>query len=151
MNSHIASNFESSQLVLHFRSKDDMEPRTASNRHAEYIDRAARMALKSTMTHKHGCVIVSDEGDIIATGYNRITTIMAHAFSVHAEVDALSKLKRKKTRHLGDGKCDMYVVRISSADKNSFDLKYSKPCEDCQKAIAKYGIRNVYYSTGYLN
>lgn len=106
-----------------------------------FMDRAIRAASKSGMTHKHGCVIVIDD-EIISEGYNHFFTKMCHKYSIHAEVDALNKA-RKKTRSknvLADA--ELYVVRVG----RDGCLKYSKPCEDCQCAIEKMGVKRIFYS-----
>lgn len=133
------------QLQNYFKTRDEMEPRNISPRHLPYLEKAAKLAMKSTMTHKHGCVLVNeDDGTIVSSGYNRSTKIMYHTYSIHAEVDTLMKIKKKANKYLLS-RCVMYVVRIG-ADS---EFRYSKPCENCQKAILKYGVKNVYYSTGY--
>lgn len=140
-----AKNLANHALQQHFKNKDEMQPRNINSKHLTYLEKAARLASKSTMTHKHGCVLVNEEdGTIVSQGYNRNTTIMCHTFSIHAEVDALMKLKKKVNKSILP-KCVMYIVRIGP----THEFKYSKPCENCKKAILKYGIKNVYYSTGY--
>jgi deoxycytidylate deaminase len=107
-----------------------------------FVMRATQLALKSPSTdHRHGCVIVKD-GRIVSEGYNHKWTHFRHAYSIHAEVHALSRLKKK--RHVMPS-CEMYVVRIGS-DRMGNPLKFSKPCPDCTRAIEKAGIRRIYYS-----
>lgn len=113
----------------------------SSPKHEIFVERAATLAQKSDiLNHKHGCVIISNRGKIIAEGYNYFWRNM----SVHAEIDALSKVKNLKSL----GSCSMYVVRIGTAQMGH-PLKYSRPCEDCTGTILKYGIGKVYYSTSY--
>lgn len=118
---------------------DDVSPKLSTERQRHYLARAARVAMKSSMTHQHGCVIVASDGTVLCEGYNHHKVHMSHRFSVHAEVDALRKAK-KHPQKLSE--CEMYVVRVS---KSGF-LKYSRPCEDCAQEIEKYGVRKVYYS-----
>ena len=124
--------------------KDANTPKSISSRHGVYFDKASKIAMKSCMNHQHGCVIVSDEGEILAHGYNRVVDFMCHQFSIHAEVDAICKLKRNRNVLASSS---MYIVRISPKTCNL--LKYSRPCENCQKLIEKYAIKRVYYSTNY--
>jgi deoxycytidylate deaminase len=98
------------------------------------------------MTQKHGCVIVLDD-EVLSVGHNYHTTHMFHSYSIHAEVDALRKLNKKKYKYLFC-RMELYVVRIGSG-RFINTLKYSKPCEGCQCAISKYGIQKVYYSTNW--
>jgi tRNA(Arg) A34 adenosine deaminase TadA len=121
---------------------DDRPPKISTARQRVYLAKAARVALRSTMTHKHGCVIVHSDGTILYDGYNHHDLQLNHKFSIHAEIDALYKAKRQKQR-LTD--CEMYVVRIGSHRINA-GLKYSKPCPGCATEIEKCGIRKVYYS-----
>lgn len=92
--------------------------------------------------HRHGCIIVKD-GEVLAEGFNYYTNHFEHKFSIHAEVDALMKLKKLK-RVLPE--CELYVVRIGT-DLMGNPLKYSRPCPDCTRAILNAGIKRVYFST----
>lgn len=127
-------------------SDENAIAKASSSRQERYMQWAAKVAQKSDMIHKHGCVIVLDD-EILCSGFNFHTEHMFHSYSIHAEVDALKKLNKKKYRN-SFNKMEMYVVRIG-AGKFEGTLKYSKPCEGCQKAILKYGIHKVYYSTNY--
>lgn len=124
---------------------DNTPPKACTERQEHFLRVAAKMASKSSMTHQHGAVIVLDNA-IISTGYNYAYDHMCHTNSIHAEVDALIKVKGVRKNLLTDA--EMYVVRIGP-NTMSNQLKYSKPCCSCQKAIAKYGIRKVYYSTSF--
>lgn len=106
-----------------------------------YMEQAAKAAKKSSMTHKHGCVLVLDNVGPIACGFNRIEKYLCHSFSIHAEVDAINKAKKILTKSQFQ-LTDLYVVRIS---KDS-TLKLSKPCKHCQCLIMEAKIRNVFYS-----
>lgn len=108
----------------------------------DIFDRATQLARKSTMLHRHGAIIVHD-GEIVSEGYNRKTHYMEHAFSIHAEVDAISKIKNKGKKYLEE--CTLVVVRVGT-DNMMWPLKDSKPCEACQRAIKNHHIRKVFYS-----
>lgn len=120
-------------------------PKTSNERQNHFLECAAKVAQKSVMEHKHGAIIVLDN-EIIATGFNYLYEHMCHKNSIHAEVDALLNVKGRRRNMLADA--EMYVVRIGAKSMDC-PLKYSRPCCDCQKAIMKYGIRKVYYSTSY--
>lgn len=114
-------------------------------KHQSFLDRAALVATRSSVkTHRHGCVIVNKDGDIISEGYNYYTTHMEHKWTIHAEVDALMKVKKIKKQILAE--CTLYVVRIGT-DFMGNPLKYSQPCTDCAKAICKSGIKKIFFST----
>lgn len=92
--------------------------------------------MKSTMTHRHGCVVVASDGTVF-DGHNHHGLFMSHRFSIHAEVDALHKAKKHPF-----SLTELYVVRINRAGS----LKLSMPCQDCQREIEKYGVRKVFFS-----
>ena len=129
----------------YFEKLDECLPKIINIKNNKYLDHAAKIAAKSSMTHKHGAVIVH-KNEIIASGYNYSLSYLSHFYSIHAEVAAISKLKKKSKEFLSE--CEMYVVRIASFNYKGV-LKYSKPCENCKKAIAKSYIKKTYYSTNY--
>ena len=107
----------------------------SENQKRKFVDYAVKEAKKSTVTMKHGCVIVK-RNKIVARGYNKYTNInFKDYFSLHAEIDALNKCLPCKNLIL-------YVIRINSIG----EIKMSKPCSICEKIIKKKGIKTVYYS-----
>jgi len=126
----------------YFECNDNISVRISSEKQKEYLSIAAKIAEKSPMyPHKHGAIIVYKD-KIIASGYN----YYMGDFSIHAEVAAISKIKKKQKHILRD--CDIYVVRIGPKSLNN-PLKYSRPCPNCQDTIIKNNIKNAYYSTSY--
>jgi deoxycytidylate deaminase len=110
-----------------------------------FVESAISEAKKSNMIQKHGCVIVS-KNKIIARGYNTCVE-SSYRISVHAEQDALNKLKGKFSNTTIKN-CKLYIVRIGQTSMG-YPLKYSKPCPRCANNIIKTGIKTVYYSTNY--
>ena len=114
-----------------------------------FVQVAHDNAQKSCMIQKHGCVIVYNNKDIIAEGINQYECDMKEVDTIHAEVDAINKLRKimntKKDKTFVQ-KCKLYVVRIGSKSMD-YPLKQSKPCEHCTKVILRVGIPFVYYST----
>ena len=107
-----------------------------------FCQRAAQLARKSTLLQQHGCVIVKDNR-IVSEGHNHYTQFpMAHAFSIHSEIDALSKIKRRGRKYLEA--CTLIVVRIA---KNNNEMKMSMPCAHCMRALNQCGIGRVLYSS----
>lgn len=125
-----------------------------------FIYEAQKIAQKSTVVKKHGCVIVQNN-KIIARGYNKHMSIGSvvckkfkpndpfHPFStIHAEVDALNQIKKKNIKLEN---AQMYVVRIPNnictfCGKENFLL--SMPCDNCRNYINKFdGISKVYFTT----
>ena len=81
-------------------------------------------------------------------GENSITITPKMSTSVHAEMDALNKLRDCKTsekKKIKRTKYDMLVVRLTSSGK----LASSRPCYHCIVSLIESGItiRHVYYST----
>lgn len=123
---------------------DEHTARQCNDRQYLFLKRAMTVAQKSTCIHqRHGCVVVKD-GEIVAEGYNHHQTHLYHKFSIHAEVHALSKLRKFNKKFISQ--CTLYVVRIGT-DNMGNPLKFSKPCKDCTRAIEKSGIKRVYYSS----
>lgn len=108
----------------------------------DIFERAVTLAKKSNLVQKHAAIIVKNN-EIIAEGVNHYAPFLMHMHSVHAEVDALCKVKNKSKKFLEE--CTMVVVRIGSPN-NGFPFKMSKPCKSCSDAILKSGIRKVFYS-----
>jgi deoxycytidylate deaminase len=92
---------------------------------------------------------------VIATGVNSYKThplMNSEGYKegqvfLHAEMDAIKNaLKLIDSEQLT--KCDLYVVRVKRPHYKSKKWIYglAKPCKGCTKAIANFGIRNVYYS-----
>lgn len=133
------------EISLYYESLDDMRPRQGTERQRRFIEKAKQQANKSSMTHRHGCVLVSGD-EIISTGYNQYFTKNCHRYSLHSEDDAISKVKKKLRGILPT--CELYVVRIAPNSRDKC-LKYSRPCADCACLIKKVGIPKVYYSTNY--
>ena len=142
---------------------DQVHYRRIEDHQRPFFAKCLNLAHKSTLTQKHGCVIVRNN-TIISCGYNfklkstSHETSMHTCFSVHAECATIKKVKKYDLT-----KCDMYVVRLGPStssivdkpddiDEDSvvppkrFMYKYSHPCQYCTKIIKDHGIRRVYYS-----
>jgi deoxycytidylate deaminase len=120
------------------------QTKTCNEKQELFLKRAANIAARSPVRcHRHGCIIVNKDNEVVAEGYNHHAIQFEHKFTVHAEIDALMKMKKNK-RIISE--CAMYVVRIGT-DHMGKPLKYSRPCADCTRAILKSGIKRVYFST----
>lgn len=129
----------------YFEKLDEHSPKNINSKHCRFLAHAAKIASKSSMTHRHGAIIVH-KNEIISSGYNYSTSYLCHDYSIHAEVSAITKLKGKSKEFLSE--CELYVVRIAYLS-NEGVLKYSKPCDRCKEAIEKFNIKKIYYSTNY--
>ena len=77
-----------------------------SKRDMNYINKALKISLRSSMLMKHGCVVTSS-GKYIAEGYNTYRNRFGDEFydssdkicSCHAEMDALRNAFKKKSRN----------------------------------------------------
>ncbi len=113
-----------------------------SNKHRKFIFTASKIASKSNLNNKHGCVIVH-RGKILSTGYNCCHYNNHNIHTRHAEFDCISKIKKIRNKNkILLSECSLYVVRIN--DENN--LKNSKPCNKCFEYIIKSGIKKIYYS-----
>ena len=121
----------------------DQNKAKMSTKHSFFIDIATEVAKKSPMTQKHGCIVVY-KNKIISSAYN-FTPSAIQDRSVHAEVNALKKIKHKSFLFKD---CSMYIVRIGP-DSSLNALKYSKPCTNCSNFINLCNIKKVFYSTNY--
>tara|TARA_B110001450_G_C17570003_1_gene460366 strand:- start:569 stop:1036 length:468 start_codon:yes stop_codon:yes gene_type:complete len=117
---------------------DTTVAKTTNKKQQKYMNLCTKLAEKSPLTHKHGCVIVNN-GKIIGQGFNSFFS----SSSIHAEIAALRNAKK------GIGmNSELYVVRIGSP--RHYRYKYSKPCTHCEFQIIKSNIKRVYYSTNEL-
>jgi deoxycytidylate deaminase len=117
-----------------------MEPKDCTPLQRQFMEKAARIACRSNMTHRHGCIVVIN-GEIISEGFNHTGRHLCHMFSYHSEVEALRKIKRK----VDLSAAEMYVVRIGT-ERMGNPLKYSRPCVGCTEAILRAGVGKVFYS-----
>lgn len=117
-------------------------------RHQYYCHQAADQAIKSTMQQRHGCIIVYNDREIIAKGYNHTRCTMEQEFSIHAEIEAINKFRQLLKTRSRDfiNKCTLYVVRVGK-DSLGQPLMMSAPCARCASAIRSVGIPKVVYST----
>jgi len=137
-----SKNIQDNKRIPKYKTGDDNIVKNTNEKQRNYLNIAAKIAIKSPGNpHKHGAIIVYKD-TIISSGYNHYIK----GNSMHAEVSAISKINKKYKGILNE--CDIYVVRIGP---NSFNnpLKYSRPCLDCESVILRYNIKNVYYSTSY--
>jgi deoxycytidylate deaminase len=121
------------------------EKSNLSNRQRAYLDIAVRLAESSDTNFKHGAVIVRG-GSVMAVGVNKWknrdifvsdpTDYNPH-ITVHAEVDALSRVKDAHG-------ATIYIARVTKAGEERF----SRPCERCEKVLISAGVKRVVYTTG---
>ena len=76
----------------------------------------------------------------------RFGTTEDHIY-LHAETDAIKNWLRFNggVEDLSD--CELYIMRVKKASRNGpWVIGLSKPCIGCMRAIATFGINEVYYT-----
>ena len=146
-----AKSIQNNKRIPKYKIGDDNIVKNTNEKQRNYLNIAAKIAIKSPGNpHKHGAIIVYKD-TIISSGYNHYIK----GNSMHAEVSAISKINKKYKGILNE--CDIYVVRIGP---NSFNnpLKYSRPCLDCiiqhhmnmiileEILLIKIIVANVFYN-----
>lgn len=94
----------------------------------------------------HLAAVIVKGGSIVSVGKNRnrmhsyVMYFADHAgcSSVHAELDAIFRVRRKSDLT----GCKMYVARKTKQGK----IGLAAPCNMCTKAIQRYGIKRVIYT-----
>jgi len=115
-----------------------------SNKQRSFLDLAGRVAEASEVTHRHGAVVVK-AGKPVSLGINKwrnremLTPGKGYNpnLTVHAEIDALSRVADARG-------AIVFVARVGKAG----DQKFSRPCNNCAKALAEAGVKAVVYTVG---
>lgn len=106
----------------------------------KFFDLAKKLSRNSThYQHKLGAVIVKGN-KIVGVGFNKLKTNSKsnHLYhSHHAELDAILNANTSDLT-----KMSIYVYR----ETKDGSLGSSKPCRFCEKLIASYGIKEVFYT-----
>lgn len=102
------------------------------------LEQAIVAAKKSSGAFRHGAAVYCGN-TVISTG-NNYPIDHPRLYSMHAEMDALSKIPRR----LKHKKLHVVVVRLSS---DGGGLRLSFPCRVCQKMLEKYNISTIYFSS----
>ena len=107
---------------------------------------AAKIACQSPCEHyRHGAIVLL-KGRFITGAFNMPMKTDPHGggvySSAHAEIRAIRKARAILNRNdLSD--CTIFVLRLNKRG----DIKFSKPCKDCQIFIDKHGLE-AQWSTG---
>lgn len=113
-----------------------------------FLNIAEKAAQKSGMRHKLSAMVVFKR-TILAVGYNRflgaendpVKTFQGAAYSIHAEIDAILKLRKVYPEMKYAAKSKLYVARNKS--------KLARPCDECMEAIMASGLfKEIYYTAG---
>lgn len=117
-----------------------IEIKPMSKKKKGWLNMAVKMAESSNVGKKHGAVIVRS-GSLLAVGHNKwrnqaeVFDDRAKTASVHAELDALSRVKNPAGA----------TVYIASINKRG-ETKLSAPCDNCFKVLMDAGIKEIIYT-----
>lgn len=126
--------------------------------HQKIFDYLEPLAIQSNEGWARLAAAVAYKGKIISTGVN---SLKSHPFQkkwsrnsesifLHAENNAIHKAV--KNEYLSPDFTlegyDLYVMRMKKdGPDSSFRMGLARPCEGCQRCIAEFGIRNIFYTT----
>lgn len=117
------------------------------------MDRIINKAIKylnsrPPQKYKICAIILDKKGHILSKGFNSFSKTSPrqayyaekygnkHKIFIHAELDAICKLKYT------DEPYSIYIVRVNNQGKTSL----AKPCKICAMAIKDAGIKEVYHT-----
>lgn len=114
---------------------------TLSKQERNFLNLAAKVASSSDMRRRHGAVVVKS-GRVLSVGINKFrnhpqqTAVdrIKNDCSVHAEIDAISRCDPRGAA--------IFVARVNNAGI----VKYSRPCDQCQKELEAAGIKKIIWS-----
>lgn len=112
---------------------------TIRSKHISFVEIAFKAALNSSINFKHGCVVITEDGEI-SIGWNLETSQSKHFTmkrTIHAEEAAMRKIPKSRLRG-----AKVYVVRVSSNKQ----MTLSKPCLACENRLKRAKVKVVYYS-----
>lgn len=138
-NRDVISHYISELSVLVHLRHAIMSSKPINSSHQTFVERALKVAMKSTMRQKHGCVIVRG-ATIVAESCNFSVPAFGHGYSIHAEVGAILLAKRARVRL---SECTLYVVRYMPS---AGSYANSKPCANCSQFIKEHGLSKVFYT-----
>lgn len=112
------------------------------------LRRTQTTELNGSQFYHAACTFIPKKFNILTYGMNHFTCQSRLDMSIHAEVDALMKLKKKAdNKHLK--KINLLIIRTTKMGK----LCMSKPCEQCIQDITRitprlgFKIEWIYYSS----
>lgn len=101
------------------------------------------------------CAVLVQRGVPVAVGFNSGKASLLqdqykhseHVVTIHAEVDAILKARRRKVE---PSRCEMFVLRLMRMrdEHNRRMLGTAKPCSMCQTILYTHDIKKVWYTDG---
>lgn len=129
---------------------------SGETRHDKYINILSKIAIDVTpvaTARIAACVVYKNE--IVSFGINRLKTHPfqakfgknSNAIFLHAETDCIKNALRELSPD-DLQRSSLYICRVKYTNKYKERLVFgiAKPCPGCMRAIASFGIRNVFYS-----
>lgn len=115
-----------------------------SKRDRARLDITSKVAMNSTCRSRHGAAIWKS-GSLLSIGINKSRLMNEYKTwwedgpvpSEHAEMSAI--------RQCGDADLTGAVLYVSRVNKDGKEM-YSRPCNNCAKAIISRGIKTIIYS-----
>lgn len=105
----------------------------------KYLEKALETAKTSKCRYKHGCVVVSKRGKILAVATNkRVANPQTNWRSSHIHAEFAALIAAGKEAHRGV----VYVARVSPSGRPA----PSQPCKKCQGLIERFGIASVVFT-----
>lgn len=127
-------------------SRDTLDATSLYSRRAiTTLERALTVAALSECNQKHAAIVISNNGNTLATATNTFRNPprnvspehIKSGCTIHAEIRALKLCK--KTDLTG---ASIYVVRVSAQGTPLF----SRPCNACYNSILEAGITEIVHS-----
>lgn len=123
--------------------------------HQKIFDYLEPIAIHSNEGWARLSAAIVYKGKVISTGVN---SLKSHPFQkkwsrnsesifLHAETSAIHQALRCISDDTILQDCDLYVLRMKK-DGPDFTFRYglARPCSGCQRCIAEFGIKNVFYT-----
>jgi len=111
--------------------------------HNKIVAIGIKLAHKSNMKMRHGAVITSARGKVIATGFNKYLRHLHMPYSIHAEESAVNNMHRNCRNLARNTILHLFVIRVLEDGT----LANSSPCARCRRCIDSVReIRKVFYS-----
>lgn len=100
----------------------------------QFRDLALRVAERSTMRHRVGCIIVAHDNFGYASGFNRfLGDPDVNGWSLHAE--AWAALRAEESR-----------LQPKTAFIARHGTRLARPCPKCMEALRSAGVKSIHYT-----
>jgi deoxycytidylate deaminase len=109
----------------------------------ENLERVANARVAAAVVHR-GCIVSIETNQFKSHPFQALYSRNEESVYWHAETNAIhSALRKLSNRQLSQSA--LYVCRLDQSNNRCL----AKPCEGCMKAIRRYKIKRVFYTTSY--